>query len=157
MMFEGSNSPSAMKIFVILLTAFATHPSWHWWVFRLVSAWTPANEPGSRASRYAGAAVQDARRAKERTCRELLQTRRGKLVALAIEVGGRWSQEATTFLRLLAQAKARTIPARLKASFTNALIHRWSAQITHAAMTAYAASLLDLTASRAPSQTATNL
>ena len=71
------------------------------------------------------------------------KTRRCRLVVLAIEVGGRWSQEATTFLRLLAQAKARTIPARLKASFTNALIHRWSAQITHAAMTAYAASLLE--------------
>ena len=72
-----------------------------------------------------------------------LQTRRCKLVVLAIGVGGRWSQETTTFLQLLAQAKARTIPARLKASFTNALIHRWSAQITHAVMTAYAASLLE--------------
>ena len=109
----------------------------------LVSPLTRASEPRSRAGRYAGAAVQDARRAKERTYPELLQTRRCKLVVLAIEVGGRWSQEATTFLRLLAQAKARTIPARLKASFTNALIHRWSAQITHAAMTAYAASLLE--------------
>ena len=109
----------------------------------LMSPLTRASEPRSRAGRYAGAAVQDARRAKERTYPELLQTRRCKLVVLAIEVGGRWSQEATTFLRLLAQAKARTIPARLKASFTNALIHRWSAQITHAAMTAYAASLLE--------------
>ena len=96
----------------------------------LVSPLTRASEPRSRAGRYAGAAVQDARRAKERTYPELLQTRRCKLVVLAIEVGGRWSQEATTFLRLLAQAKARTIPARLKASFTNALIHRWSAEAT---------------------------
>ena len=109
----------------------------------LVSPLTRASEPRSRAGRYAGAAVQDATRAKERTYPALLQTRRCKLVVLAIEVGGRWSQEATTFLRLLAQAKARTIPARLKASFTKALIHRWSAQITHAAMTAYAASLLE--------------
>ena len=68
----------------------------------LVSPLTRASEPRSRASRYAGAAVQDARRAKERTHPELLQTRRCKLVVLAIEVGGRWSQEATTFLRLLA-------------------------------------------------------
>ena len=75
---------------------------------------TRATEPRSRAGRYAGAAVQDARRAKERTYPELLQTRRCKLVVLAIEVGGRWSQEATTFLHLLAQAKARTIPARLR-------------------------------------------
>ena len=109
----------------------------------LVSPLIRAGEPRSRAGRYAGAAVQDARRAKERTYPELLQTRRCKLGVLAIEVGGRWSQETTTFLPLLAQAKARTIPARRKASFTNALIHRWSAQITHAAMTAYAASLLE--------------
>ena len=91
----------------------------------LVSLLTRASEPRSRAGRSAGAAVQDARRAKERTYPELLQTRRCKLVVLAIEVGGRWSQETTTFLRLLAQAKARTIPARRKASFTNALIHRF--------------------------------
>ena len=103
----------------------------------LVSPLTRASEPRSRAGRYAGAAVQDARRAKERTYPELLQTRRCKLVVLAIEVGGRWSQETTTFLRLLAQAKARTVPGRLKASFTNALIHRWSAQITHAASCSY--------------------
>ena len=66
----------------------------------LVSPLTRASEPRSRAGRYAGAAVQDARRAKESACPELLQTRRCKLVVLAIEVGGRWSQEATTFLRL---------------------------------------------------------
>ena len=58
------------------------------------------SEPRSRARHYAGAAVQDARRATERTYPELLQTRRCKLVVLAIEVGGRWSQEATTFLRI---------------------------------------------------------
>ena len=49
---------------------------------------------------------------------------------------GRWKQEAT-FLRLLAQAKARTNPARLKVCFTNALINRWSAQVTHAATTTH--------------------
>ena len=40
-------------------------------------------------------------------------------------------------------SKSPNHPSRLQASFTNALIHRWSAQITHAAMTAYAASLLE--------------
>ena len=57
----------------------------------LVSPLTRASEPRSRAGRYAGAAVQDATRAKERACLELLQTRRCKFVVLAIEVGGRWS------------------------------------------------------------------
>ena len=108
-----------------------------------MSPFTRASEPRSRAGHYAGAAVQDARGAKGRTYPELLQTRRCKRSVLAIEVGGRWSQETTTFLRLFAQTKARTVPARFKASFTNVLIHHWSAQITHAAMTAYAATLLE--------------
>ena len=42
----------------------------------LVSPLTRASEPRSRAGRYAGTAVQDARRVKERTYPELLQTRR---------------------------------------------------------------------------------
>ena len=114
-----------------------------------------ASEPRSKAGHYAGAAVQDARGAKGRTYPEFLQTRRCKLSVLAIDIGGRWSQETTTFLRLFAQAKARTIPTRLKASFTNVLLHQWSAQITHAAMTRPPS--WNLTASQAPSQTATNL
>jgi len=64
------------------------------------------------AAEQAAMPEQHARRAKESTYPELFQTRRCKLVVLAIEVVGRWSQEAATFLRLLAQAKARTIPAR---------------------------------------------
>lgn len=77
---------------------------------------------------------------------ELLQARRCRLLVLAIEVGGCWSQEA--FLRLLAQAKTRTIPAQLKASFTNALIHRWSAHKPFMLPACW-----NLTASRARSQT----
>ena len=55
-------------------------------------------------------ALQDARKSKERTYPELLRSRRCRLVVLAIETGGRWSPEATTFLRLLAQTKARAVP-----------------------------------------------
>ena len=46
--------------------------------------------------------------------------------------------EAATFLRLLAHTKARQAPALLRHSLTNALIHRWSAMLTHAAMHAFA-------------------
>ena len=95
--------------------------------------------PRTRAGRYVGAA-----QACKKTCnpeRTTLQTR-SKIVVFAIEVGGRCGQKATS-LPPLVQAKARTIPARLKACFTNALINRWSAQVTHAAMTTYAASLLE--------------
>ena len=54
---------------------------------------------------------------------------------------GRLNKEVSNFQNFL--LKTRTIPARLRASFTNALIHRWSAQITHAAMSAYATNLLE--------------
>ena len=96
-----------------------------------------------RGGQYRGTALRDARRNKERTYPELLRDRRCRLVVFGIEVGGRWSDEAATFLRLLAHSKARQAPALLRHSLTNARIHRWSAMLAHAAMHAFAASLLD--------------
>ena len=109
----------------------------------LVSPLTRAGHPRMRGGQYRGTALRDARRNKERTYPELLRDRRCRLVVLGIEVGGRWSDEAAIFLRLLAHTKARQAPALLRHSLTNALIHRWSAMLTHAAMHAFAASLLD--------------
>ena len=60
--------------------------------------------------------------------------------------GGRWSTEATQFLRLLARSKAQTTPAPLRHAMTTSLLSRWSAIITHAAQHAYAASLRSLPA-----------
>ena len=57
---------------------------------------------------------------------------RCKLVVLGLEVGGRCSQEATFFIELLAQHKARQAPPILQHSITTALIARWSALLTHA-------------------------
>ena len=51
----------------------------------------------------------------------ILRDRRCRLVSFGIEVGGRWSDEAATFLRLLAHTKARQAPALLRHSRTNAL------------------------------------
>ena len=89
--------------------------------------------------------LQDARtESKERTYPELLRSRRCRLVVLALETGGRWSPEATTFLRLLAQTKARAVPNILRKAVEASLLSRWSAILTHAAQHAFAASLLDL-------------
>ena len=96
-----------------------------------------------RGGQYRGTTLRDARRNKERTYPELLRDRRCRLVVFGIEVGRRWSDEAATFLRLLAHTKARQAPALLRHSLTNALIHRWSAMLAHAAMHAFPASLLD--------------
>ena len=76
----------------------------------LVSPLTRSGEPRSRGGTYAGAALQDARRNKERTYPELLPNRRCRLVVLGIEVGGRWSNEASNFVRMLANARARSSP-----------------------------------------------
>ena len=54
-------------------------------------------------------------------------------------MGGRCSQEATFFIELLAQHKARQAPPILQHFITTALIARWSALLTHAAQQAFAA------------------
>ena len=92
---------------------------------------------------FAGAALRDARRRKEQTYPELLRSRRCKWVVLGLEVGGRWSQEAPSFIKLLAQHKARQAPPILQHSITTALIARWSALLTHAAQQAFAATLVE--------------
>ena len=46
------------------------------------------------------------------------------------------------FVKLLAQAKARQAPPLLQTSLAAALISRWTASLSHAAMHAFAASLL---------------
>ena len=82
----------------------------------------------------------DARRNKERVYPELVASGHCRLVVLALEIGGRWGQETCTFLRLLASHRARQAPQILQQAVSTALLHRWSAMLTHAAATAYAAS-----------------
>ena len=108
----------------------------------LASPLTRSGEPRSRGGTFAGAALQDARRTKERTYPELLRNRRCRVVVLGIEVGGRWSNEASSFIRMLVQARARSSPPALRAATTSALVSRWSALLTHAAASSFAASLL---------------
>ena len=94
-------------------------------------------------------ALHEARQAKERVYPELQGMWRCRLVVFGIEVGGRWSTQAAQFLRSLAHTKARTVPAQLRHAIVTALIARWSASLTHAAMHAYAASLLSMSPSSA--------
>ena len=56
--------------------------------------------------------------------------------------GGRWSGEAATFIRSLAQARSRGVPAPLRQATAQAYIARWSGLLAHAAQTAFARSLL---------------
>ena len=105
---------------------------------------------------YPKAAVEDgvrleaARVRKDKKYPELLTTRRCKLVVVAMEVGGRWSDEAWTFLSLLAQAKAATGPKTLQQSMQYRLVRRWSQMISVAAQAGFAATLLGESSTQTP-------
>ena len=73
---------------------------------------------------------------------ELVGGSRCRLVVLAMEVGGRWSQEAADFIRLLAQARSRSVVPALRQAAVQASIARWSAMLTLAAQAPFAASLI---------------
>ena len=61
---------------------------------------------------------------------------RCKLVVLALELGGRWSAEAATFVKLP--------PASSRGPTISAFAFRWSALLSFAAARAFATSLLSL-------------
>ena len=102
----------------------------------------PLHADGSRhAADSDGAVLATARRRKERTYSELVGPEsRARLVVLALETGGRWSDEAMAFVRLLARAKVRSEPRILKK-------RRWLTMLGCAAARALAASLLELRSS----------
>ncbi|OLP73342.1 hypothetical protein AK812_SmicGene47449 [Symbiodinium microadriaticum] len=92
----------------------------------------------------AGAALAEARRAKERTYPEFADARRCRLVVLGLEVGGRWSAEAAAVIRLLARARARSAAVTQRAACVAAFVSRWSGSLSIAAARSFAASLLSL-------------
>ena len=109
-----------------------------------VSPLTFAGVPRRRRGSTAGAALAEARRAKERTYPEFADARRCRLVVLGLEVGGRWSAEAAAFIRLLARARARNAAVTQRAACVVAFVTRWSGLLSIAAARSFAASLLSL-------------
>ena len=107
-----------------------------------VSAVKADGSPQPQAAKKDGVRPAEARRRKERKYPELLEARRCKLVVAAMEVGGRWSEEAWTFLELLAHAKARSSPTLMRRSTEYCLLRRWSSMLAVAAQAAFAGTLL---------------
>ena len=64
------------------------------------------------------------------------------MVVAAMEVGGRWSEEAWTFLTLLAKAKAQIATPALRRSTEYTFLRRWAAMLAVAAQSAFAATLV---------------
>ena len=78
----------------------------------LVSSVRGDGEPRRGAADTDGVALLQARKRKENTYPELRGPRaRARLVVVALEVGGRWSAEAKSFVGQLAKARARMEPS----------------------------------------------
>ena len=90
---------------------------------------SPLHGDGSarrNAATSSGVALQAARRAKETTYpKPSGEGRRARLVVLAAEVGGCWSQETADFLN--AMAKAEEHPRILQGRVQDTCVRRWSA------------------------------
>ena len=91
-----------------------------------------------------GAALDQARRRKERTYPELAQQHgRARLVVLGYEVGRRWSEESRQFLASLAAAKARSEPELMKKSTMFCWLRRWCTLMACTAARAFSLCLLE--------------
>ena len=108
----------------------------------LVSAMHCDGTPHDGAPNRDGVVLEAARRRKERRHPELVGPRsRACLVVLAVEVGGPWSAETSSFLAQLAKAKARQETPLLQ---KRAERLRWAGIFACAAAKAVASSLLEL-------------
>ena len=97
-----------------------------------------------RAADHNGAALEEARRKKERTYPKLAGDRGlARLVVLAAEVGGRWSGETSNFLSALSKAKAETAPEAVRDQVRAAWLRRWRNLLGCTAASAFATSLLE--------------
>ena len=110
----------------------------------LVSVLRRDGTPHPRCANEDGAALAQARRRKELRYRELAgQHGRAKLVVLAREVGGRWSEEYRQFLCQLASAKTRNESKVLRSRARQAWLHRWRSLLACSSARAFAMSLLE--------------
>ena len=120
-----------------------------WWV---ASLWRRPARSGHHHCQHTprrvhvdGVALATARQRKERRCPELVGRRgRARLVVLAVEVCGRWSQETQRFLSSPARAKAPSVPPLLRKRVEQAWRLRWGSLFSCTVARAVASSLLEL-------------
>ena len=100
-------------------------------------------QPHPQAADVDGIVLEHARRDKEAKYPELVASGRCRLVVLAIETGGRWSDEAADFVWQLAQARAREVPSSMSHSAALAWERRWTRMLSISCAVAFTASLVD--------------
>ena len=109
----------------------------------LRSALGSSGEPRPRAADIDGAVLAQARIDKESTYPELVASTRCFLVVVAVETGGRWSEEAVQFVWQMAQTKAREAPRFLAHQVALAWERRWTRMLSVACASSFAASLVE--------------
>ena len=96
-----------------------------------------------RASQTPSDAIARAERTKGQAYPELVHSSTLRLVTVACEVGGRWSDESRAVLQRLAAAKARSAPAPLQRAARGAWQRRWGELLSISQQRALAATLVD--------------
>ena len=91
----------------------------------LVSPLARDGRPVARAADVNGAAIQAARRRKQARFPELSSGGPHRLLVLACEVGGRWSDERVDLIRNLTAVRARRTAPAIRAAATTAWHRRW--------------------------------
>ena len=109
----------------------------------LVSTLRGDGHPRADAHRFPGVAIRDAEKAKCSKYNELAGHGRCRLVVSALEVCGRWSSEAASFVRALTKFKAESCPRLLKRSAELLYFKRWTALMACSAQSAFATSFLE--------------
>ena len=94
------------------------------------------------AAQTNGAVLHRARRDKERKYQELVAGDRCRLVVVALETGGRWSQEAVEFVNAIAGARARSAPPLLRGSAFFGWRRRWMRMLSVSCGRSFASSLV---------------
>ena len=93
--------------------------------------------------RHPGVAIRRAERDKDVTYPELVNSGQLRLLTLACEIGGRWSDTCRDTVRQLATVKAREAPRQLRSAAVRAWEQRWWALLSVAAQSALASTLVD--------------
>ena len=116
----------------------------------LVSALRADGTVSRKGAAVGGEALKRARARKEKTYPELAgEGGRARLVVLAAEVGGRWSNGASQFVRALAKAKAQSAPESTQAQVALAWDRRWRKLLACTAAKSFANTLLEHASSTA--------
>ena len=116
--------------------------SWQW--TSLCAAFlTCQGEDHTHAADTDGAMLTKARADKEEVYTELATSGRCKLIVMAMETGGRWSEESVAVLRELTHAKAQEAPSFKRFSVGLMWERRWTRILAVTCATAFAASLVE--------------